>query len=95
MNVSADALLELARRYVWWQPAETTLARLDHFLCQLMQLGTAEDVRTARGLLGDDAFRAALRAAPPGVLDARSWNFWHLVLLGQPPPPPPSRPLPP
>jgi hypothetical protein len=93
--VSADVLLELARRYVWWQSPEKTLARLDHFLCQLMQLGTAEDVRTARSLLGDDAFRAALQSAPPGVLDARSWNFWHLVLLGQPPPPPPSRPLPP
>jgi hypothetical protein len=93
--VSADALLELARRYVWWQSPEDTLARPDHFLCQLMQLGTAEDVRTARSLLGDDAFRAALRSAPPGVLDARSWNFWHLVLLGQPPPPPPVRPLPP
>jgi hypothetical protein len=88
-------LLELARRYVWWQSPAQTLVRPALFLCQLMQLGTAEDVRCARSLLGDDAFRSALRLAPPGVLDARSWNFWHLVLLGQPPPPPPARPLPP
>jgi hypothetical protein len=88
-------LLELARRYVWWQSPEQTLGRPHLFLCQLMQLGTAEDVRTARRVLGDDAFRAALRSAPPGLMDARSWNFWHRVLLGQPPPPPPSRPLPP
>jgi hypothetical protein len=93
--VSADVLLELARRYVWWQPPEKTLARPELLPCQLMQLGTAEDVRMARDVLGDDMFRAALRSAPPGILDARSWNFWHLVLLGQPPPPLPSRPLPP
>lgn len=88
-------MLELAARYVWWLPAAETLARPHLLLCQLMQLGTAEDVGVARTLLGDDAFRAALRSAPPGVLDAKSWNFWHLVLLGQPPPPLPSRPLPP
>lgn len=93
--MSSDLLLELAGRYVWWQSAAETLARPNLLLCQLMQLGTAEDVRSARRLVGDDAFRDALRSAPPGILDAKSWNFWHLVLLGQPPPPPPSRPLPP
>ena len=93
--MSRDALVELAGRYVWWQPAAETLAQPNRLLCQLMQLGTAEDVRAARSLLGDDAFRDALRSAPPGILDAKSWNFWHLVLLGQAPPPLPSRPLPP
>jgi hypothetical protein len=93
--VSAEVLRELARRYVWWEPAERALARPGRLLCQLMQLGTLEDVRAARDLLGDDAFRAALRAAPPGILDDRSWNFWHLLLFRQPPPPLPARPLPP
>jgi hypothetical protein len=72
--VSGGVLLELARRYVWWHTPEQTLTRQDHFLCQLMQLGTAQDVRTARSLRGDDEFRAALRSALPGVLDARSWS---------------------
>lgn len=93
--MSSDVLLELARRYVWWLPPDDALARPHLLLCQLMQLGTAEDVRLARSLVGDDAFRDALQSAPPGVLDAKSWNFWHLVLLHQPPPPLPSRPLPP
>ncbi len=88
-------LHRLAARYVWWQTPEQTLARQDHFLCHLMQLGTAEDVRSARRLLGDDAFRVALRTAPAGVLDARSWNYWHLVLFASAPPPPPQRALPP
>ena len=92
--MSDRPLIELARRYVWWLPPEVAVRDQVHLLCQLMQLGTWDDVRTARRLLGDDAFRAALRAAPPGILDARSWNFWHLNLFGQPPPPLPERHLP-
>ena len=90
----AASLEDLARRYVWWQTPEQTLARQTHFLCQLMQLGTSDDVRVARELLGDEAFRGALRAAPPGILDARSWNFWHLFWFGAPPPPMPERVVP-
>ena len=48
--------------------------------CQIMTLGTWDDVLLARAELTDDLFKAALRQAPPGVMDARSWNYWHLVL---------------
>jgi hypothetical protein len=85
----------LAQRYVWWKPPAETLADRVHLLCQLMQLGTDDDIRYARALYGDDAFRDALRVAPAGLLDARSWNFWHLFWFHQPPPPMPVRPLPP
>ena len=92
--MSADpTLAEIAARYVWWQPAEVTLARPAHFLCQLMTLGTADDVRTVRRLLGDPAFIDALKHAPPGLMDPKSWTYWHLF-YGRQPPPPPVRPLP-
>jgi hypothetical protein len=87
------ALCEIAAKYVWWQPPDVTLAYSHHFLCQLMTLGTAEDVRTVRRALGDRAFLDALEHAPPGVMDPKSWNYWHLF-FGRPPPPPPARPLP-
>ena len=87
-------LLELARRYVWWESPERALERRDLLLCQLMQLGTEEDLALARRTWGDDAFKHALRHAPPGLLDARSWNFWNLFYGNAPVPPPPSRPLP-
>lgn len=82
---------ELARRYVWWKAPEQTLERPAYLLCQLMQLGTYEDVRDALADVGEPAFRAALDAAPPGVLDERSWNYWHLRLHGHAPPPMPTR----
>ena len=90
-----QALHDIARRYVWWQPAESTLGRGAHFLCHVMQMGTPEDVRAVRRILGDEALREALRSAPAGVLDARSWSYWHLVLFGRPAPPAPARALPP
>jgi hypothetical protein len=92
----ATSLEVLARRYVWWQPPAQTLLpeRRTHLLCQLMQLATPDDVRVARALLGDEAFRVALREAPPGVLDARSWNFWHLFWFHTAPPPMPVRVVP-
>jgi hypothetical protein len=84
-------LAELARKYVWWIEREPSTTLL---VCQLMQLGTYEDVRSARHRLGDAVFRQALKDAPPGILDARSWNFWHLLFGVQPVPPLPTRPLP-
>ena len=95
MSGDDGVLRELASRYVWWESPERALLNRSRFVCQLLQLGTAEDVRSARRILGDEALREALRAAPPGVLDARSWAYWHLVLFGSPAPPLPSRPLPP
>ena len=93
--MSDDALLALAGRYVWWKSPDDALRDRTHLLCQIMQLGTDNDVRIARDKFGDQAFRDALRDAPPGILDPRSWNFWHLVLFHRPPPPMPTRTLPP
>ena len=94
-SVDADVARELARRYVWWLPPDEALQYRDRLLCQLMQLGTSEDVTAGRQIYGDDAFREALRAAPPGIFDERSWNFWHLIFFHSAPPPLPERPLPP
>ena len=87
-------LRDLARRYVWWLPPEEALERPALVLCQLMQLGTYEDVAAAVEVVGEDGLRDALLHAPPGVLDPRSWTYWHLRLFRRPPPRLPERPLP-
>jgi hypothetical protein len=91
--VDAASLRAIAAKYVWWRAPEAELAQPRHFLCQLMTLGTAEDVRAVRRALGDAAFVDALEHAPAGVMDAKSWNYWRLV-FGCPPAPMPARPLP-
>jgi hypothetical protein len=87
-------LEKLARKYCWWMTPETALARKEMFLCQLMQLGTWEDLAVARKLFGEQSLKQALRSAPPGILDPRSWNFWNLLLGNVPVPLMPVRPLP-
>lgn len=87
-------LTRLAEKYVWWETPERALERQSLFLCQLLQLGTWTDVQLVRARLGDAALRTALQMAPPGILDAKSWNYWHLYYHLEPVPPMPARPLP-
>jgi hypothetical protein len=82
-----------AKKYVWWETPERALARRELLLCQMMQLGTWDDVGKARRLFGDAAFKEALEHAPAGVLDAKSWRYWHLF-FDLAPRPMPVRPLP-
>lgn len=88
--MSSSPARTLAQRYLWWQSPEETLADVPRLLQQIMQLGTPADYAAAVTLWGRDAFRSALVAAPPGVLDARSWSFWRRH-FGLPDTPPPTR----
>jgi len=73
-----DEARRLARTYVWWQPAETTLADPRKLLCQILRLGRSEDYLEAERLWGTEALRAALLHALPGDIDPRSERFWRL-----------------
>ena len=88
------AARKLARKYVWWQPPEKTLADRKLFLAQLMTLGTVEDVRWMLAEASADELRAVLRDPPVGIFNGRSWNFWHLRLGMAPAPALPVRRLP-
>jgi hypothetical protein len=46
-----------------------------------------------RRYVTDQDFREALDHAPPGIIDARSWAYWHSKLGRFPPPPLPKRQL--
>ena len=71
-------LREVARRLVWWQDPETSLAQPERLIAQVMTLGTWKDVELVREACGEDAMRAVLASPPPGVFDARSWSYWHV-----------------
>lgn len=87
-------LLRVAERMVWFKPPEETLAEPFLFLSHAMTYGTVDDLRVVRAHFTDDDLRQALRAAAPGVFDARSWAYWHAVLGVHPAPPLPTRSLP-
>jgi hypothetical protein len=89
----SSRLQQIAERVCWWQSAEETLRNPLRFACHVMTHGLWNDVLVARKELGDELFKRALRTASAGVLDARSWNYWHLVFGLTPVPPMPSRKL--
>ena len=84
-------LLNIARRLIWWLPAEEALELSARFLAQVMTLGTWYDVQSVRAQVGDERFRQTLTDAPPGVFDLRSWHYWHHVFGIKPVPPLPRR----
>ncbi|MBA3833156.1 MAG: hypothetical protein H0X34_14930 [Chthoniobacterales bacterium] len=93
-SLKKEKLDALARRLFWWKSPEEALADTNRFLAQLMFLGTWNDIQEATDLWPVAAFRDALREAPPGVFDPRSWSYWHHMLDLLPVPPLPSRKLP-
>jgi hypothetical protein len=70
-------LAELAARYVWWQPPAVTCREPLPLLWSVLKLGTAEDYLAVRNRFGRAALIDALRRAPQGALDERSWVFWR------------------
>ncbi len=85
------ALLNVARRVIWFKKPEESLGDPVHFLAHVMTYGTVEDLKALEGLIGPDEFLEALEKAPPGVFDPRSWAYWNLRCGRQPAPPLPRR----
>jgi hypothetical protein len=83
--------LALAPRIIWFEAPEQALANPIRFLAYLMTYGTAEEVAMAQRHLALEDFREALDKAPPGIIDERSWAYWHAVTGRYPPPPMPRR----
>jgi len=77
-GTEVDQQLELiAKRVLWWKPPAESLANLNDFLCRVMALGLWEDWVYVIKKFGEDSLRVALKTAPPGVFDPRSWHYWH------------------
>ncbi len=79
-------LRELASSVIWFEPAEKALSSPDRFLVYLMEYTTVERLRVARKYFSQADFQHALEHAPPGIMSARSWTYWHVVFGKEPPP---------
>jgi hypothetical protein len=84
---------ELARRIVWFEPPEQSLAHPIRFLAYAMSYARHEDMRVIRRYVSDADLRHALDHAPPGIIDPRSWAYWNVKMGRYPPPPLPQRKL--
>ncbi len=88
-----EAMRTIAGRVIWFEPAEKALADPVRFMAYAMRYATHEDMKAIRAYVSDDQFRSAIDAAPPGIVDPRSWAYWNLRLGRNPAPPMPVRNL--
>lgn len=82
---------DVAERVIWFEPPEEALEDTVRFVAYAMTHATFEDMQIIREELDDDALRHVLANAPPGVIDPRSWAYWHVVLGQYPAPAMPQR----
>lgn len=75
-----DDTRELARRLVWFETADQALADPVRFLAYAFRYARSGDMALLRTWLSDEQLRHALRHAPPGIIDPRSWAYWHVML---------------
>lgn len=86
-----DELRQIARRIVWFESPEQALANPVRFVAYAMRYATFEDMEIIRKSVTDEQLRMALRCAPPGIIDLRSWAYWHVKMGIYPPPEMPVR----
>ena len=86
-----DTFRAIAERVIWFEPPEESLKETVRFVAYAMTYATFEDMQRIREEIDDDALRYVLANAPPGVIDPRSWAYWHVILGIYPAPPMPER----
>ncbi len=80
---ATPALLQVARRVMWFEEPERALADPVQFLAHVMVFGGVEGLKALRGVASKDDYREVLERAPPGIFDARSlFNPCYCALLG-------------
>lgn len=70
----------LARKYVWWKPADEAGRDQERLVAQVMNLGTYDDIQLVAAKLGEDYLRGVLKRAEAGSFGERSWAYWHYRL---------------
>jgi hypothetical protein len=86
-------LVRVARKVVWYDSPEDTLADLSTFLTHLMVYGSPMDVTVVERYVPLQEFRSVLENAPAGVFTKEVWRRWH-EKFGMPVPPLPRRRFP-
>jgi hypothetical protein len=86
-----EEFFALAARVIWFEPPDVALRDVLRFMAYAFRYATHEDMKQLRTVLSDVDLREALGDAPPGIIDARSWSYWHVMLGVYPAPAMPRR----
>jgi hypothetical protein len=76
-RLPAELASDLERKYFWWDAVDARPRSDDRILAQAMDLASFADVRRLETELGLWRLVEAMRAAEPGWISDRSWEFWR------------------
>src|SRR5271163_4641888 len=76
-SLPKDLASELERKFFWWEPVGRQPRSDARILAQAMDLASFDHVRRLETTLGLDRLADAMRAAEPGRISERSWEFWR------------------
>jgi len=88
-----ESLVRVAKKVVWYDSPEETLADLPTFLAHLTVYGSSTDLAVVECYVPVEEFRRVLETAPAGVFTWDSWQRWH-ERFGMPVPSLPRRRFP-
>lgn len=86
-------LIRVARKVVWYDKPDETLADLPNFLAHVMVYGSTGDLAVVERFVPEEEFRKVLENAPAGLFPADHWQRWH-ERFGMAAPPLPRRRFP-
>ena len=84
-------LIRVARKVVWFDSPEESLADLPTFLTHVMVYGTPADVAVVERFVPAGEFKRVLENAPAGMFRMDQWQHWHERFGMQVPPLPRRR----
>lgn len=76
-NAARDLIVELGRKYIWWDPVGDQPHSEERVIAQAMNFGTFDDIRRLEQTLGSDRLAEVMVRAEPGWFNRRSWEFWR------------------
>ena len=75
-----DYLIELSRKYLWWEDPELMTQQPYRIMAAAMNLGSLEDYQRLYKIFGPGFLIKVIQLQVPGRFSAKSWSFWHRVL---------------
>ena len=83
-----EFLIDSARRYIWWETADTAISHPEKILAQVMNIGVWDDICKLVELFPEQDLLDVLHSAEIGQFNERSWYFWHNRMSAEIPPMP-------
>jgi hypothetical protein len=77
LSLPAGLACELEKKFFWWDHVGAEPRSDARILAQAMEFASFEEVLRLERALGPDRLVEAMRAAQPGWISERSWEFWR------------------